>query len=59
MWQNIIIILIIVVCVFFIGRRIRRQLGGSKTGCVCGCNGCDDPSAKTEGCETKTTRTLH
>lgn len=59
MWQNIIILLIIVACMFFIGRRIRSQLGGSKTGCGCSCSGCDDKSAKTENCETKTTRTLH
>ena len=60
MWQNIIIIFIIVACLFFIGRRIRRQLNGSKTGCGCsgGCGGCDAPSAKTKDCETKTPRPL-
>lgn len=59
MWQNIIILLIIVACMFFLGRRIRRQLGGSKTGCGCSCSGCDDPSAKTKGCKAKTTDSLH
>jgi len=59
MWQDIIIIFIIAACMFFIGRRIRRQLGGSKTGCGCSCSGCDDPSAKTKSCKTKTTRSLH
>jgi hypothetical protein len=59
MWQDIILILIIAACMFFIGRRIRRQLGENKTGCGCSCSGCDDPSAKTKGCETKTSHTLH
>ncbi len=41
MWQNIIIFFIIVACLFFIGRRIRSQLKGSKSGCGCsgGCGG--------------------
>ena len=56
MWQDIILIFIIAACMFFIGRRIRRQLDGHKTGCGCSCSGCDDPSAKTKGCGTKTTR---
>jgi len=59
MWQNIIILFIIVACMFFLGRRIRRQLSGNKTGCSCNCSGCDDPSAKTKDCETKTTHPLH
>ena len=59
MWQNIIILFIIVACMFFIGRRIRRQLSGSKTGCGGTCSGCDSPSSKTKDCETKTTRPLH
>ncbi len=59
MWQNIIILLIIVACMFFLGRRIRSQLGGNKTGCGCSCSGCGDKSAKTEGCATKDTRPLH
>ncbi len=59
MWQNILIFVIIVACMFFIGRRIRRQLGWNKTGCGCSCSGCDDKSAKTDGCETKTPRSLH
>ena len=58
MWQNIIIIFIIVACMFFIGRRIRRQLGGSKTGCGSGCSDCAAPSAKTKGCESKKQETL-
>ncbi|OGR02288.1 MAG: hypothetical protein A2520_08890 [Deltaproteobacteria bacterium RIFOXYD12_FULL_53_23] len=55
MWQNVIIIFIIAVCLFFVGRRIQRQLSGSKTGCGggCGCSGCDTSSVKTKGCETK------
>ena len=39
MWQNIIILFIIVACMFFLGRRIRRQLSGSKPTCG-GCTGC-------------------
>ncbi|OGQ85995.1 MAG: hypothetical protein A2512_08975 [Deltaproteobacteria bacterium RIFOXYD12_FULL_56_24] len=55
MWQNIILIFIIVACLFFIGRRIRSQLKGSNSGCGCsgGCGGCNTPSAKTKECETK------
>ena len=55
MWQNIIIFIIIVACMFFIGRRIRSQLKGNKSGCGCsgGCGGCAAPSAKTKDCETK------
>ena len=59
MWQNIIIFLIIAACLFFIGRRIRRQLDGSKTGCGCSCSGCDNPSVKTKDCEAKNTHPLH
>lgn len=55
MWQNIILIFIIVACLFFIGRRIRSQLKGNNSGCGCsgGCGGCNTPSAKTKECETK------
>jgi hypothetical protein len=56
MWQNIIIFIIIAACLFFIGRRIRRQLKGSTgggCGCSGGCGGCDAPAAKTKDCETK------
>ena len=61
MWQNLIILFIIVACMFFIGRSIRRQLSGSKTGCggCGGCGGCDAPSAKTKDCETKKQEPLH
>lgn len=59
MWQNLIILCIIVACMFFIGRRIRRQLSGSKPGCGCTCSGCDDQSAKTKSCETKPPPSLH
>lgn len=59
MWQDIILIFIIAACMFFIGRRIRRQLSGNKTGCGCSCSGCDNPSAKTKDCATKNTPPLH
>lgn len=39
--QNIIIILIIALCAFFVGRRFYRGLGkSSKSGCGCSCSGC-------------------
>ena len=59
MWQNIIIFFIIAACMFFIGRRIRRQLGGSKTGCGCSCSGCDNTPEKTKSCKTKPPEPLH
>lgn len=52
MWQNIILIFIIAACMFFIGRRIRRQLGGYKTGCGCSCSGgCNSGAAQPPKCE--------
>lgn len=59
MWQNIIVFIIIAACLFFIGRRIRRQLDGNKTGCGSSCGGCGNPSAKTKDCATKNTPPLH
>lgn len=53
MWQNILILFIIVACFFFIGRRTYRQLKGSQASCGDGCNCCNNSSVKTKGCETK------
>jgi len=56
MWENIIIIVIVALCLFFVGRRFIRQLGGGdKGGCGCsgGCGGCGGSSAKTD-CEPRT-----
>ncbi len=52
MWQNIIIIFIIVACGFFIGRRIFRQLSGKQSGCDCSCKGCNDQSTQSDTCKT-------
>ncbi|MHB8790092.1 MAG: FeoB-associated Cys-rich membrane protein [Desulfobulbaceae bacterium] len=43
--QNIIIILIVAVCTFFVGRRLFRGFGksaksGCGPGCGCSCSGC-------------------
>ena len=39
--QNIIIILIVAVCAFFVGRRLFRSFGKTaKSGCGCRCSGC-------------------
>lgn len=51
MWQNIIIICVIVACAFFIGRRIFRQLTGRQSGCSCSCKGCSDSSAASDSCK--------
>lgn len=36
--QNIIVFLIIALCAFFVGRRLRRSLDKSRKGCGCGCD---------------------
>jgi hypothetical protein len=43
MIQNIIIIVILIGCAFYIGRRMYNNLRNSKTGggCGCSCSGCD------------------
>lgn len=52
MWQNIILFFIIAACMFFIGRRIRRQLSGNKTGCGCSCSGgCNADATQPSKCE--------
>jgi hypothetical protein len=39
--QHIIIILIVALCAFFVGRRLFRSFDKSaKSGCGCGCSGC-------------------
>lgn len=42
MIQNIIIIIILAACGWFIGRRIYANLKGTQQGCGCGCSGCDE-----------------
>jgi hypothetical protein len=49
MWQSLTITFILVLCLFFIGRKIHRQFKiatdpRNKTGCGCGCSGCSLPS---------------
>ncbi|MHB1014457.1 MAG: FeoB-associated Cys-rich membrane protein [Desulfurivibrionaceae bacterium] len=44
MWQNIILLFIIAACIFFIGRRLFRQLTGRQSGCSCSCKGCNSIS---------------
>lgn len=53
MWQNIILVLIIAACAFFIGRRLVRQLTGRQPGCGCSCKGCNDTSASSDTCKSK------
>lgn len=36
--QNLLIILIVAVCVYFIGRRLYNNLKTSQSGCGCGCS---------------------
>lgn len=43
MVENIIILIIVCVCAFFIGRKFYRQLKGKTPSCGCGCSGCDTP----------------
>lgn len=53
MWQNIILVFIIAACIFFIGRRLFRQLTGRQSGCSCSCKGCNDKSAQSDTCNAK------
>lgn len=50
MWQSIISAGIIVVCAFFLGRRLFRQLTGRHSGCGGSCKGCNDKTADTTTC---------
>jgi len=52
MWDNILLILIVAACAFFIVRRIVRQLSGKRQGCGCSCSGCDDKSSADGPCKT-------
>ncbi len=49
MIQNIVIILILAACAWFIGRRFCRTFRDSGRGnsCGCGCSGCDPKTAST------------
>lgn len=38
--QHIIILLIVALCAFYVGRRLYRSLGKSDKGCGCSCSGC-------------------
>lgn len=54
MFEKIIVALIVLLCAFFIGRRLFRQLGGAKntSGCGCSCSGCDSPNKQSDCCGT-------
>jgi len=55
MLQNIIIITVLIICAWFVGRRIYTNISGTKkgSGCNCGCSGCDPDLVST--CQTRTT----
>ncbi|MHB8809212.1 MAG: FeoB-associated Cys-rich membrane protein [Desulfobulbaceae bacterium] len=39
--QHFIILLVVALCAFFLGRRLYRSLGkSSQSGCGCSCSGC-------------------
>ena len=48
MWQNIIVVVVLVVCAIYIGRRFYRQLSNKRPSCGGSCNGCGgvQPEAK-------------
>lgn len=53
MWQYLTVIVILVLCLFLIGRKIHRQFKlatdtRNKTGCGCDCSGCSSPACTPE-----------
>lgn len=50
MWQNIIVMAVLLLAVFFVGRRYLRMLkaDNQKNACGCDCN-CDQPDDKKPG----------
>ncbi|MDA8164759.1 MAG: FeoB-associated Cys-rich membrane protein [Desulfobacteraceae bacterium] len=46
MWQNMIIVAVVLLCALYLGRKFLRQARG-KTGGGCRCNGCSGPPAGT------------
>lgn len=44
MVENIIIVIIVAWCAFYIIRKFYKQAKGGKSSCGCGCTGCDEGS---------------
>jgi hypothetical protein len=56
MWQSFAIALILILCLFFIGRRLLQQFNNTidpkkgKPGCACGCSGCSSQGNSPQDC---------
>ena len=49
MAENIIILLIVLVCAVYVGRKFYRQFKGTESGCGCECSGCDSRMTAPQG----------
>ncbi len=62
MWQSYTVAIILIVCLFFIGRRLRQQFKDSidpakeKLGCSCGCSGCSSQAHLPQNCKPARTQ---
>lgn len=54
MWETVLVVLVVVVCAFFIGRRFYNQFKGT-SGCGCSCSntGCSGTEARDTCCDSE------
>jgi hypothetical protein len=55
MWQNVLVLIIVLACALAIGRRFYRQARGRSGGCGSSCSGCASPPAPTKSAEPRST----
>lgn len=57
MWQSLTVALVLVICLFFIGRKLYKQFkiatdSNEKMSCGCGCSGCSSQGRPSEQSKT-------